>query len=583
MALAVAFAATEGGNARQREDRQPPPQANAPAGMDVLARGPVHEAFAEPTETRPVPSPMVNKEPPQPIEEMPPEQKPEGDNVVWIAGYWGWDPDQNDYLWVSGAWRDVPPDRQWVPGHWQQVEEGWQWSAGFWAAADLQEISYVPPPPPSIDNGPTAAAPDDQSIYVPGIWIYRDTRYAWRPGFWMPVRPDWVWIPAHYVWSPVGCIFVDGYWDFPLHERGLLFSPVRFAPGFAVRAGFVFRPQYIVQPDFLLTALFARPATCHYYFGDFFEDRFTRLGFVPWVDYRINRFGLDPNFAYYRHTIADRGWETRLREIYDGRRRGEIPRPPHNLTQQTQVINNITVNNTQNNVIKNTNITQTQLVSAIAPVNQAQNIKITNLATTAGARGGPAPVKTLRLERVDQARLSQIQSVSKQRQVLAEKRSELESRALSEGKTPVRHTDEAHRLNLGASQPGSPPTAAPPPRGQENRPPVRGQEERPPARGSETKPPTQPPVRGQEEKEKPPVRGQDEKEKSSTTPPPRGQDRPPAGQQPARPLEGQRNRQPPPPPTIPQHEDRPVPQHEPLPGSRPPKPKKEPEKEKGKG
>ena len=40
-ALAVAFAATEGGNARQREDRQPPPQANAPAGMDVLARGPV--------------------------------------------------------------------------------------------------------------------------------------------------------------------------------------------------------------------------------------------------------------------------------------------------------------------------------------------------------------------------------------------------------------------------------------------------------------------------------------------------------------------------------------------------------------
>src|SRR5262249_15561981 len=153
--------------------------------------------------------------------------------------------------------------------------------------------------------------------------------------------------------------------------------------------------------------------------------------------------------------------------------------PPHNLTQQTQVINNITVNNTQNNVVKNLNITQTQLVSAITPVNQAQNIKITNLATITGARGSPAPVKTIRLERVDQARLSQIQNVSKQRQVIAEKRGELEARALSDGKTPVRHTDAAHRLNLGAPGSGSPPTAAPPPRGQENRPPARGQEERP--------------------------------------------------------------------------------------------------------
>jgi hypothetical protein len=82
----------------------PSPAQDAPAapaeqaGVDVQARGPVHEAFAEPTTARPEPSPVVAKQPPDPIEEVPPDQKPEGDNVQWLPGYWGFDPDQNDFL-----------------------------------------------------------------------------------------------------------------------------------------------------------------------------------------------------------------------------------------------------------------------------------------------------------------------------------------------------------------------------------------------------------------------------------------------------------------------------------------------------
>jgi hypothetical protein len=578
MALAVGCEYT---SARQREERPPPPAAaDAQGGIEAQTRGPVHEAFAEPTETRPVPSPVVPKQPPEPIEEMPPDQKPQGDNVVWIAGYWGWDPDQNDYLWVSGFWRDTPPDRQWVPGHWQQVQEGWQWSAGFWAAANLQEIDYHPPPPPSIDNGPTSAAPDDQSIYVPGCWIYRETRYLWRPGFWMAARPDWVWIPAHYVWTPVGCIFVDGYWDYPLHERGLLFCPIRFAAGFTVRPGFVYTPQYVVQPDFLFAALFVHPASCHYYFGDFFDNRYSRLGFVTWIDYRINRFGLDPNFAYYRYAAGDKAWETHLRAIYDGRRRGEIPLPPRTLTQQTQIINNITTNVTQNTVIKNVNITQTQLASALVPLNQAQNMKITNLVATAStARGAPTPVKTVHLERVDAARLNQAKIGAQQHQALAVHRGDVEAKVLSEGKAPTRHTDPGHQMKLDLPRSTGRPTTQPQPpaRGQETKPPTttppgRVQEEKPPARGSETKPPTQPPTRREEEK--PPARGQETK-------PPATQ---PPQQPPARNLEGQRNRQPPPPPTIPRHEEKQVPPHEPLPPSRPPnKPPKDQKDQEKKG
>src|SRR4051812_2159217 len=89
-----------------------------PKGVDVQARGPVHEAFATPTGEPAATSP-VPKKPPAPIEEMPPEQKPEGD-AVWIGGYWAYDDDRQDFLWVSGCWRTLPPGRQWVAGYWRE-------------------------------------------------------------------------------------------------------------------------------------------------------------------------------------------------------------------------------------------------------------------------------------------------------------------------------------------------------------------------------------------------------------------------------------------------------------------------------
>src|SRR5438093_9202795 len=79
------------------------------SGMQVLTQGPVHEAFAEPVVYDPRPGPVIPKQPPAPIEEMPPEQKPEGDDVQWVPGYWAWDDSRNDFLWISGIWRAVPP------------------------------------------------------------------------------------------------------------------------------------------------------------------------------------------------------------------------------------------------------------------------------------------------------------------------------------------------------------------------------------------------------------------------------------------------------------------------------------------
>src|SRR5438067_2489771 len=76
--------------------------------LQVQARGPVHEAFAEAVLFEPTEGIVVPRRPPDPIEEIAPDEKPEGDNLVWISGYWAWDEDLQNFLWVSGIWRDLP-------------------------------------------------------------------------------------------------------------------------------------------------------------------------------------------------------------------------------------------------------------------------------------------------------------------------------------------------------------------------------------------------------------------------------------------------------------------------------------------
>jgi hypothetical protein len=311
-----------------------------PQGVDVLTRGPVHEAYAQAVDVTPAPTPVVPKQPPPPIEEVPPDQKPAGDNVQWIPGYWAWDQDQSDFIWVSGIWRSVPPDRQWVPGHWQQVQGGWQWVPGLWLPVGQTDLQIVPTPPASLDQGPSTPAPDATSTYVPGCWVYQDNRYMWRPGFWVSYHPGWVWTPAHYVWSPSGSVFVDGFWDYPLESRGLLFAPVRIDRRLLGQPNWRFTPHYVVSRDSLLETLFVGPSLRHYYFGDYFDARYRKLGYVPWMDYRINQHNPDPLYSYYRHRPDGDRWERELRDLHAARQRNQSPLP-RTLVEQNRAIQDL--------------------------------------------------------------------------------------------------------------------------------------------------------------------------------------------------------------------------------------------------
>jgi hypothetical protein len=521
--LGIAALLTVKGPAQKDE---PPPDPTPREGVEVEARGPVHEAYAEPSESRPEPTIVAPKQPPDPINEIPPDQKPADEHVVWIPGYWGWDDDAKDYLWISGFWRVAPPKRQWVPGNWQQVEGGWQWTPGFWAPENLEQVDYLPAPPPSLDEGPSTAAPDEDSIYSPGTWVYRERRYYWRPGFWVPFRAGWVWIPAHYIWSPIGYVFIDGYWDRPLAERGLLFAPVRIHRDLLV-ADWVYVPSYCVQPDFLLSAFFVRPGYCHYYFGDWFEDGYRKRGFVTWLDFRIGRDSFDPNFAYYRHAFGDRSWEQNMRAFYDGRFKGDIPRPPRTLVQQNTVIKDITVNKTQNVAVsKNINITNIQNVTAVAPVTKINDTKVTQLAGLSKTAPQKIEPHVLKVETMPKAQSEEVRKAVTHFREASHQRQQTEGKILKEGGAPVKPTDppKSMKIELPKSPAPVPPSApkAPPVKEPPKPPTPPKHEDRTPPQHEPPKPPAPPknPV-APKEPPKPPVKEPPPPPKDSPKPPPK--------------------------------------------------------------
>ena len=319
----------------------PQTQADAEDGVQVLTRGPVHEAFAETVTFDPEPGIIVPGMPPESIEELPPELRPEGENVAWIPGYFAWDEERSDFLWVSGIWRDLPPGRQWVPGYWAELAEGSQWISGYWADAALSELRYLPEPPATIEVGPNIEAPSVDHHWLPGCWIWHEDRYAWRPGYWAPVQPDWDWIPAHYVWSPRGYVFVDGYNDYSVTRRGVLFAPVFFSADIYSRSGYSYSPTTVINLAQFTSHLFSRPQYNHYYFGDYYAASYNNAGYYPWFSYTASGHGYDPFYARQRWQHRENSdWQHNLETDFGHRRDNDGARPARTLAAQIENVTN---------------------------------------------------------------------------------------------------------------------------------------------------------------------------------------------------------------------------------------------------
>ncbi|MCA9081636.1 MAG: YXWGXW repeat-containing protein, partial [Planctomycetaceae bacterium] len=292
-----------------------------PADEDLVQlqeNGPVHEAFAELVTLDERAGLIVTKAPPAAIEEIPPEVKPEGTNVQWFPGYWAWSDEVDDFVWVSGVWRDIPPGQKFIPGYWNQIDEGYQWVSGFWTNETEEELAYLPEPPAMLTVDASSPQPGPDYFWVPGCWQYRNTSYVWQPGYWNRCYNNWVWVPNRYRWTPRGWLYVRGYWDYPLARRGLLFSPVRFNRPIALVRGYRYSPRRWVNTSLLLTRLFLAPRRGHYYYGNYSGSRYAALGYRPWINMSIGRGGYDPIFAHssWYYGRSNSNWLASQRQEY---------------------------------------------------------------------------------------------------------------------------------------------------------------------------------------------------------------------------------------------------------------------------
>jgi hypothetical protein len=307
-----------------------PPPIPSEEQPEVLTRGPVNEAFARPVDLDNEEGIIAPREPPAPIIENIPDERPAGNQFVWVPGYWAWDTDREVYIWVSGCWRAAPPRMSWVPGYWSRVTTGWQWVAGFWSQLGAAEIEYLPAPPALVNVEPAGLAPAPDRIWVPPCWYWHHGGYVLRSGYWLAGHPDWVWIPSHYVWTPRGYIFARGHWDYALHRRGVLFAPVYFPRHVYIRPGFSFSLSVVVDIGAFQFSWFSYPRYRHYYFGDYYDDMYVTIGIFPRYECERRHRWYDPIYYHdkWKHHKDKPRWIEYERHEYDRRRNDRDLRPP---------------------------------------------------------------------------------------------------------------------------------------------------------------------------------------------------------------------------------------------------------------
>ena len=132
----------------------------------------------------------------------------------------------------------------------------------------------------------------------------------------------------------------------------------------------------------VVDALFVRPCTCHYYFGDYYEARYHDVGFTSCVVYSRDNYDSIVVYERYEHR-DDPSLVQRSRSTCSTTAAPACaPVPPRTLNQQINVVNNTTIiNNTTviNNVTVNKKVMTTPVLVAPSKVIAASGAKVVKL------------------------------------------------------------------------------------------------------------------------------------------------------------------------------------------------------------
>jgi hypothetical protein len=185
----------------------------------------VHEAFFQETHSALIYQ-AVSEQPPQNIIEKVPSQN--DPLTAWIPGYWEWDPDMRNYLWIGGVWRRPPPGHSWVPSFWLKIDDSWIRLRGFWKNERMENIHFIRDEIPEDLDETMIDPPNLDSFWIHGTWYYdnENKSFVWQNGRWESFDANWIYIPSFYVWRPDGYVNIEGYWDWPLDTRGSSYANI---------------------------------------------------------------------------------------------------------------------------------------------------------------------------------------------------------------------------------------------------------------------------------------------------------------------------------------------------------------------
>jgi hypothetical protein len=227
---------------------------SACAQIKIYEEGPINEAYLSKFGGNNLILDAIPREPPYPINErIPPQTDMQAE---WVPGYWAWQDEINDFVWVSGVWRKPPPGHLWISGFWKKFEEGWVWIHGFWNRMSEANLHYIGIAPPDSIEEDVPPPPNEGYAWNPGYWhfAFNEHEYQWMPGSWEELDPNWILIPAHYIWRPGGYLLISPYWDWPLNERGKAYASVLIEKEYRYQA--TFEPAYIIEPQVLVRRLY---------------------------------------------------------------------------------------------------------------------------------------------------------------------------------------------------------------------------------------------------------------------------------------------------------------------------------------
>jgi WXXGXW repeat (2 copies) len=160
------------------------------------------------------------QQPPAPVAERPARRRP-SPRALWVPGYWDWDADRGEFVWIGGDWQVPPTGMIWVGGRWARDQRGWYRVAGFWRPRrGVRPDAASPSPPawrktgPPADHPPDtiAPAPGPDYFFVAGHYEPDGDRLTWKPGFWARTQPGWDWLPARWTRRSSGWEFRAGDW-----------------------------------------------------------------------------------------------------------------------------------------------------------------------------------------------------------------------------------------------------------------------------------------------------------------------------------------------------------------------------------